>query len=1320
MANVVSSNTQKLMTPNMAPAVGQLSRIRREMEHVSSRYRSKQFWLLMGIFGVVAICFAAMFRGIVASGQLPANSLWTVIGVLISLTVLASFFFARRLTGNEEATASRIERAFPDLGQRLLTMVELPDAATSRPLTQHLIRQTHDHFRKQRWSDMVSNGSLWTSRFFGIAALGVALSLGYIGRGNSINSLIGSQGVTDEAEETIQVLPGNVMLERGSNLVITAEFSSNVPEQVVLETQSDSGAVAELLMEQRLVDPIVAGFLPAIEESFSYRVKAGDWQSETYRVDVFEFPALVRSDAVLEFPKYTGRKNKTIEDTRKVSVVEGTKVEWKLRLNKPVTQCMLKPTAKEDDGSEKASIACELESLDPPVYRATFETNESLEMKLFLVDEAERQNKFPPKLSIRVLPNKPPKIRVKDARDKTVSALQEVPFQSTIQDDFGIVRAGWEFTHQGESFEKVLTSESSAKSAIKKLDLSTQLDFESIEAKPDDLVTYSFWVEDIGADGDVRRTSSDLYFVDVRPFDEIFRRGSAAESQQQQSQQQQQGSMQQMEQTLDNQKKIVIALWNLIRASTEAREDDLKAIADSQAEVAQQFQQAASELQDENSAAIAEEVLEQMATSEAKTLARESKEARVASEAAIAGLLKLRAREFEITRQQRQQQQGGQGGNSRQRQLNELELDDEEDRYELQREASAQDADSPQAAEDRQVLSRLRELAKRVEDLTEELAELQTALEKAKTEEEKEEVRRRLERLREQQQELLRSADDLESRMRSEENSERMSEQADQLQQSREQIREAAEATENDNPSAALAAGRRAEERLNELEDEFQNRAAGAFNETLQEMQRKARELDETQDRLREAMAQETEVNSPGLRGEESSGASSEAFEEQAERLGELLEQVKQTIEDAEESEPLMAERLYEGFRDAAEAQADRELRTAAELVRRGFLPQAEPFERRAGEAIEELREEIDSAAEAVLGDSTEGLRRAADQLSRLSDAVDGEVQQGRGGQTDDSEAADGAEAGRNRNDQSDQSRRGSDDDSSEQGSRSGGSGKERSEQQDSQAGDQRASENQRRSSESQDSEQRRDSEQDGESQQGGNAGGNARNGEQRQDGQRGGGQSSSQDENQESNGQNPSNQNAPGQNSPGQNQSGQDSPGQNPTGENTNGQRTRPGLRPGDDAGNESRRPQAQYSGGQGSRFAADSPEQQSGPITGDFREWSDRMRDVEEMVGDPELRNRAVTIRDRVRQLRVEQKRHGGTPKWELVEDLVARPLRELQRDVRAELLRRTASKNELVPIDREAVPDEFTGAVQRYYENLSRLRVGEGEDSSNAAGK
>jgi hypothetical protein len=109
--------------------------------------------------------------------------------------------------------------------------------------------------------------------------------------------------------------------------------------------------------------------------------------------------------------------------------------------------------------------------------------------------------------------------------------------------------------------------------------------------------------------------------------------------------------------------------------------------------------------------------------------------------------------------------------------------------------------------------------------------------------------------------------------------------------------------------------------------------------------------------------------------------------------------------------------------------------------------------------------------------------------------------------------------------------------------------------------------------------------------------------------------------------------------------------------------------------------------------------------PLTGpDYREWSDRLRDVEEMVADPELRAEAARIRERARSVRLDMTRHSQPPNWDLVRMQIAKPLNELANRLTEELLKRTA-KDALVPIDRDPVPPKYEEQVRRYYENLGR---------------
>ena len=94
--------------------------------------------------------------------------------------------------------------------------------------------------------------------------------------------------------------------------------------------------------------------------------------------------------------------------------------------------------------------------------------------------------------------------------------------------------------------------------------------------------------------------------------------------------------------------------------------------------------------------------------------------------------------------------------------------------------------------------------------------------------------------------------------------------------------------------------------------------------------------------------------------------------------------------------------------------------------------------------------------------------------------------------------------------------------------------------------------------------------------------------------------------------------------------------------------------------------------------------------------------MRDVEELLDDPELRAEAARIRDRVRGAREEFKRHSKEPDWNQLQELVAEPIREL-RDRVAEEVRRRESPDSLVPIDRDPVPPQFAEGVRRYFERL-----------------
>ena len=94
------------------------------------------------------------------------------------------------------------------------------------------------------------------------------------------------------------------------------------------------------------------------------------------------------------------------------------------------------------------------------------------------------------------------------------------------------------------------------------------IDLESLNAEPDQLLSYHFWAEDFGPDGQPRRTFSDMFFAEVRHFEEIFRQGQQPPGGSQSPEEQQQNGGQNGQEATklaELQKQIINATWKLIR-----------------------------------------------------------------------------------------------------------------------------------------------------------------------------------------------------------------------------------------------------------------------------------------------------------------------------------------------------------------------------------------------------------------------------------------------------------------------------------------------------------------------------------------------------------------------------------------------------------------------------------------------------------------------------------------------------------------------------------------------------------------------------------
>jgi hypothetical protein len=127
----------------------------------------------------------------------------------------------------------------------------------------------------------------------------------------------------------LTITPGDAEIERGSAVVVTARFGANPPGEAKLRWSLPAGERREESMVRSLSDPVFAFTLPALQSDLAYQIIHDRKTSPSFKLTVFDLPALVRADASLDFPDYTGLPSRRVEDTRRVSAVQGTQLIYR-------------------------------------------------------------------------------------------------------------------------------------------------------------------------------------------------------------------------------------------------------------------------------------------------------------------------------------------------------------------------------------------------------------------------------------------------------------------------------------------------------------------------------------------------------------------------------------------------------------------------------------------------------------------------------------------------------------------------------------------------------------------------------------------------------------------------------------------------------------------------------------------------------------------------------------------------------------------------------------------------------------------------------
>ncbi len=598
----------------------------------------------------------------------------------------------------------------------------------------------------------------------------------------------------------------------------------------------------------------------SVDRTFSYDVSAGLARSARYTVTALRPPRVDRIDLHYVYPSFAGLAPRDEHDGGDIYAPAGTRVHLRIHADKPVAHGELalgRSPGLSLQRTDDRTLETDLLLAKDDSYRIRVADSDGLSSR----DEAE--------YFIRVMDDRPPDVRIlRPSGDQQITPLEEVPIEARADDDYGIGRFELVYAVAGRA-EHVVPFERLTGTAIQRIGTRV-LPAEELGVKPGDVITYYARATDVGRGKRSTEATSDIFFLEVKPFNEEF---MAAESQAAS------GSDPQIESLIQAQKEIIASTWNVERRSQAARSsDDVKAIAAAQAELkARAEEQLMSRTNRSRGRSRAPQRQAQvpapprssggdpaataigaMGKAVDQLTSERTKDALPHEMTALNGLLQLQA---EVRR--RQVSQGstgsGNGGNRQGQDLSAL-FDKELQRQQRTNYETRSAAETrPDAAESStSALDRIRDLAKRQEDLNRRQRELASARLDA------EEMKRQLEKLTREQMELREQTEDLLRRSANEREGSRQNRSAGQpgspggtpragdggLRDAADDMRSAASDLRRDAPGEAARSGERAASQLRRLERQLAGNSQGTAAGTGSDVRLEAQQIAQEQHRI--------------------------------------------------------------------------------------------------------------------------------------------------------------------------------------------------------------------------------------------------------------------------------------------------------------------------------------------------------------------------------------------------------------------------------------------------------------------------------------
>ncbi|HEX2492057.1 MAG TPA: DUF4175 family protein, partial [Blastocatellia bacterium] len=956
------------------------------------RKRRNLLIVLRGVaITVVATAAMLVITGLAAYRFRFSAAALVSLRVFAALSVIAAVYFALvrplRRRASDAQLARLVEEKHPGVEDRFVSAIEFSGeemrAAFSPVIIDRLVDDADRRAIDVSVDEIVPRKRFW--QFGGAAAASLALFIAALIFGPKeitmgVAQLVTPQsGVAASNALKFEVKPGTARVPKGSDQKIFAKLLNFSSEQATVFTRKAGASDAQWIgqiMEPAKNNNEFQFFIFNIQEDTEYWVESNSVKSEVFKLTVADLPYVKRIDQTQSFPAYTGLAPKTMEDAPNVSVLAGATVKLvaKLTGKAKAARIVLREGGK-----------IEMEKVGETDFAASMTVNKDntyhIEVTSVEGDVYNGSNEY----DIALLEDRPPTVTFeKPGRDARATSVEEVFTQAKAEDDYGVLSLDLYFAVNGGEEKKVDLQKLKGESAREMTGAHTFF-LEEFGLQPGDLISYYAKARDAH-----KETTSDIYFIEVKPFEKEFR-------------QSQQGGMEgqgdgQQEGLTKRQKEIIAATFRVNRDeatySEKEKEDNYNTISLAQEKVREDAIGLTERIkrrmgdglgQNQDFVKLVEHVTQaskEMEPAIKDLKSRKAKDAMAPEQRALKELQRADAifREIQVAFNQ-----SGQGQNSQQAEeladLFELEMDKRKNQYEtLNRERQQQSQQ-----QDDEAKRKLEELARRMQR---EVEQQQQRMQQARNQGGGGGGR--------QQQQMIdearKAARELE-RLSRERRDPQMQDLANRLNQAADEMQRAQNAAQNNKEQESLARNMRAMQQLEDAQRQLNRLKQSRGGQSIQDLKQRAAQAAQRQGEITkdvEDLARRSRSGDPSVNN--SKQQLGERKDELANEVGNLERDIDQAARGLNQEQQGAANKLREAASGLRQNRVQDRIRATQRLMETNQFDVARQGDQMVQQNLEQLAQQLAEAeknaqrkgAGGETEDSLERTRKLADNVESM------------------------------------------------------------------------------------------------------------------------------------------------------------------------------------------------------------------------------------------------------------------------------------------------------------------------------------------------